>query len=118
MALDPEARRLRKLSPAVLADEVGALKQRTEAIKDEAIRRGLHRAEGQFWKITLSPPGQSNRTDKGRLLEVLGISEAEYVARFTSPAQTDWKMTCTARKALRTAEQPLVLPPARAQTTA
>jgi hypothetical protein len=83
MPLDPEVKRLRKLSPAALADEAGALKARTEAIKDEAIRRGLKKAEGQFWKLSLSPPGQSNRTDKSRLLAVLGISESEYETRFT-----------------------------------
>ena len=105
MPLDPEIKRLRKLSPAALADEAGALKAKTEAIKDEAIRRGLKRAEGQFWNLALTPPGQSNRTDKSRLLAVLGISEDEYAARFTSPTQTDWVMRCTARKVLRAAEQ-------------
>jgi hypothetical protein len=95
-----------------LADKGG--KGRHEAIKDEAIRRGLKKAEGQFWKLALTPPGQSNRTDKSRLLAVLGISESEYVTRFTSPTQTDWVMRCTARKVLRTAEQePVVLPPAK-----
>jgi hypothetical protein len=68
---------------------------------------------------TLSPPGQSNRTDRSRLLAVLGISEREYVARFTSVAYTDWVMRCTARKILRAAEQePVVLPPAKAQRAA
>src|ERR1700731_775112 len=37
-------------------------------------------------------PVQSNRTDKSRLLAVLGISESEYVARFTSVIHTDWVM--------------------------
>jgi hypothetical protein len=108
MPLDPEIKRLRKLSPAALADEAdeaGALKAKTEAIKDEAIRRGLKKAEGQFWKLALTPPGQSNRTDKSRLLAVLGISESEYVARFTSVVHTDWVMRCTARKVLRVADQ-------------
>ena len=105
MPLDPEIKRLRKLSPAALADEAGALKAKTEAIKDEAIRRGLKKAEGQFWKLALTPPGQSNRTDKIRLLAVLGISESEYVARFTSVVHTDWVMRCTARKVLRVADQ-------------
>jgi hypothetical protein len=110
MPLDAEAKRLRKLSPAALADEAGALKARNEAIKDEAIRRGLKKAEGQLWKIALTPPGQANRTDKSRLLAVLGISESEYISRFTSPTQTDWVMRCTARKVLRSAEQePVVL---------
>jgi hypothetical protein len=96
------------------ADEAGALTAKTEAIKDEAIRRGLKKAEGQFWKLALSPPGESNRTDKSRLLAVLGISESEYVARFTSVTHTDWVMRCTARKVPRAAEQePVVLPPSK-----
>jgi hypothetical protein len=38
---------------------------------------------------------------------------------FTSPTQTDWVMRCTPRKVLRTAEQePVVLPPAKAQRAA
>jgi hypothetical protein len=119
MPLDPEIKRLRKLSPAALADEAGALKAKTEAIKEEAIRRGLHKAEGQFWKLALTPPGQSNRTDKSRLLAVLGISESEYVTRFTSPTQTDWVMRCTAKKVLRVAEQePIVRPPTKAHRAA
>jgi hypothetical protein len=101
-------------SSQTVADEAGALKAKTEAIKDEAIRRGLKKAEGQFWKLALTPPGQSNRTDKSRLLAVLGISESQYVSRFTSPTQTDWVMRCTPRKVLRTAEQePVVRPPAK-----
>ena len=38
--LDAETKRLRALSPAQLADEAGAAKSQTEAIKAEAIRRG------------------------------------------------------------------------------
>jgi hypothetical protein len=34
---------------------------------------------------------------------VLGISESEYLTRFTTPAQTDWVMRCTPRKVLRAA---------------
>ena len=37
-----------------------------------------------------TPPGLSNRTDKARLLAVLGISEIEYIARYTSVIHTDW----------------------------
>jgi hypothetical protein len=119
MPLDAEEKRLRKLSPAALADEAGALKVKTEAIKDEAIRRGMKKAEGQFWKLALTPPGQSNRTDKSRLLAVLGISEIEYVARYTSVTYTDWVMRCTPRKVPRVAEQePIVLPPAKAKQAA
>jgi hypothetical protein len=98
-----------------LADEAGALKAKTEAIKDEAIRRGLKKAEGEFWKLALSPPGESNRTDKSRLLAVPGVSEIEYIARYTSPIHTDWVMKCTARKIPRAAEEPVVLPPPKAK---
>jgi hypothetical protein len=82
-------------------------------------RELIGKAEGEFWKLALTPPGQSNRTDKSRLLAVLGISESEYVTRFTSPTQTDWVMRCTARKVLRVPEQePVVLPPAKPQRAA
>jgi hypothetical protein len=114
MPLDPEVKRLRKLSPGALADEAGALKAKTEAIKEEAIRRGLTRAEGEQWKLSLSPPGESNRTDKTMLLKVLGITESEYIARFTSSVHVDWVMRCTARKVPRAAEEPVVLPPTKA----
>jgi len=82
MAGSAEVKRLRKLSVGALADEVGALKERTEAIKDEAIRRGLRKAEGALWKLALSPPGTSNRTDRALLLQVMGLTENEYLARF------------------------------------
>jgi hypothetical protein len=49
---------------------------------------------------------------------VLGISESEYVTRFTSPTQTDWVMPCTARKVLRAAEQETVVLPPKAQRAA
>jgi hypothetical protein len=114
MPLDPEAKRLRKLSPGLLADEAGALKARTEAIKDEAIRRGLRKADGELWKLSLSPPGESNRTDRARLLQVLGISEAQFISRFCSPTHTDWRITITARKVPRAAEEPAPAKPKRA----
>ena len=88
---------------------------KTGAIKDEAIRRGLHRAEGQFSKLSLSPPSESNRTDKAKLLQVLGITEVEYIAQFTNPTHIDWRMTCTALKVARAAEEP---PPAKTKRAA
>jgi len=39
--LDPEAKRLRNISPGELADAIGALE--VDALKGEAIRRELHR---------------------------------------------------------------------------
>jgi hypothetical protein len=98
--LDPEAKRLRKVSAGELADEIGALEARVEALKAEAIRRDLRRAEGDAYRIVLTPPGTSQRTDKPLLLKVLGITAAEYTARFCNPVHTGWRMTCTAlRKA-------------------
>jgi hypothetical protein len=66
----------------------------------------------------LSPPGESNRTDRARLLQVMGISESEFVARFCSLVHTDWVMRCTARKVLRVAEQDPVVLPAKAKRAA
>ena len=68
-----------------LADEVGTLEARIDALKAEAIRREIRRAEGEDFRITLTPPGTSQRTDKPLLLQVMGITEAEYTARFCHP---------------------------------
>jgi hypothetical protein len=46
--LDPEAKRLRNVSPGELADAIGALEARVEVLKAEAIRRELRRAEGEI----------------------------------------------------------------------
>ena len=53
--LEPEAKRLRKLSPGELANEIGALEARHDVLKAEAIRRELRRAEGESqsgWRLT------------------------------------------------------------------
>ena len=101
--LDPATKYLRKLSPGALADEAFAFHARIEAIKKEAVRRGLKTAEGDAGRIALSPPGQQNRTDRALLLQVLGIAEAEFIARFTRPVRTDWRLTITAARARRAA---------------
>jgi hypothetical protein len=97
-ALSPEEQRLRKLGPGQLADEIGELQARVEALKAEAIRRELRRAEGQAYRIVLSPPGTSQRTDKARLLEVLGISAEQFATRFCYAVHTGWRLTCTAHR--------------------
>jgi hypothetical protein len=101
--LDPEIKRLRGLLPGELADEAFALKTRLEAIKNEAIRRRLRTAEGQAGRITLTPPGSQDRTERNLLLAVLGINEGEFVARFTRPTKTDWRLTVNPRRELRKA---------------
>ena len=100
---DPEAKRLRNISPGDLADAIGALQARVEMLKAEAIRRELHRVEGEAYRIVLTPPGTQQRTDKPLLLRVLGITEAEYTARFCHPVHTGWRLTCTALRKLATA---------------
>ena len=101
--LDSETNRLRRLSPGALADEALALKTRIDAIRDEAIRRGLKTAEGDVGRITLSPPGSQNRTERELLLKVLDITEAEFVARFTRAVRTDWRLTINPRRQFRQA---------------
>ena len=101
--LDPEAKRLRRLSPGALADEALALKKRIDAIKDEAVRRRLKTAEGEAGRITLSPPGSQDRTERELLLKALDITEAEFIARFTRTAQTDWRLTIKPRRQFRQA---------------
>jgi hypothetical protein len=95
--------RLAALSPAGLADEAGRLHDELDLVKEEAIRRGLRNAEGGAWRIALSPPGEGSRTDKPLLLRVLGITAAEFAARFCRPTRTDWRLTVTRRKPTREA---------------
>jgi hypothetical protein len=96
--LDSPVKRLRGLSPGELADEIGVLEARIGELKAEAVRRCLHRAEGQVFRIVLTPPGTQQRTDKPKLLQVLGLTAAEFAARFCHPVQTGWRLTCTPRR--------------------
>jgi hypothetical protein len=56
-------------------------------------RRRLKTAEGEAGRITLSPPGSQDRTERELLLNVLEITDAEFIARFTRTVQTDWRLT-------------------------
>ena len=49
-------------------------------LKAEAIRRELRRAEGEAYRIVLTPPGTQQRIDKPLLLKVLGITAAGWRA--------------------------------------
>jgi Ser/Thr protein kinase RdoA (MazF antagonist) len=83
-----------------------------EGIDHPGILRVLHFEESELGPALVF---EHSRREKA----VLGISESEYVARFTTAVHTDWVMRCTARKIPRTAEQePVVLPPAKAQRAA
>jgi hypothetical protein len=101
--LSPEERALRTLSPALIADEALELKERLDTLKGELIRRQVHRVEGILGKVALSPPGEQDRTDRNLLLGTLGITEAEFVSRFTHKVRTDWRMTVTRKKTFRQA---------------
>jgi hypothetical protein len=103
--LSPEEKRRRKLTGGQMADEIGALQAQIDALKAEAIRRKLVRAEGAAFRIVLTPPGTQQRVDKPLLLRALGITEAQYTARFCHPVQTGWRLTCTPRR------KPAVLEP-------
>jgi hypothetical protein len=94
-ALDPEVKRLRRLSVQDLADEAGQLKAALGRIKDEAIRRDLRRAEGLLFRLVLTPPGRQSRLDRARL-------EADYpalVPDYLFAIDTDWVMRVNARRA-------------------
>ena len=58
-------------------------------------RRDLHRTEGTLFRITLTPPGTQQRTDKPLLLRALGISADEFATRFCRTVNTSWRLTCT-----------------------
>lgn len=101
--LDAETKRLHGLSSAEIADEVGAVKAqisdrevKLDALKAEAVRRGLHEVEGELFRITLSPPGTQLRVDSKLLRQVMGDS---FVDHFSRVASTDWVMRCFGRKA-------------------
>jgi hypothetical protein len=100
--LDAETKRLHALSPADLADEVGRVKAqisdreaKLDALKAEAVRRGLSEAEGELFRVSLSPPGTSLRIDSKLLRRVTGDS---FVDHFSRAADTDWVMRCFGRK--------------------
>ena len=66
-------------------------------------RRDLHRTEGTLFRITLTPPGTQQRTDKPLLLRALGISADEFATRFCCTVHTSWRLTCTPLRELAAA---------------
>jgi hypothetical protein len=99
--LDPETKRLRRLSPGELADEVGGLKAQIADLelallhrKVEAIRRGIEAADGQLFHLTLTPPTQQLRIDGATIRRVMGDQFADH---FSRACETDWVMRCFAR---------------------
>jgi len=101
--LAPEIKRLRKLTPAALADEVGQLKaqiaaldEQLEGLKAEGVRRGLPEIDGTLFRLTFSPPGSRFSIDGGLLRSVMGDP---FVNHFSKPIETGWVMRWVARKA-------------------
>ena len=101
--LDPDVKKLRALSAGEIADQVGAIKAQIadretqlNEYKAEAVRRGLLEADGQLFRITLSPPGEQLRIDSKLLRVVMGDP---FVDHFSKTSATDWVLRCFARKA-------------------
>jgi hypothetical protein len=101
--LDPEIKRLRRLSAGDIADEVGTVKAqiadleaRLDCYKAEGIRRELAEAEGKLFRLTFTQPGTRQLIDGVLLRRVMGDP---FVDHFTRTAPTDWIMRCSARKA-------------------
>ena len=99
--LDAATKRLRGLSPGQLADEVGAAKaaiadanEVIEALKGEAVRRGITEANGTLFRITLSPPSEQQRIDSKLLEAEMG---RDFIDRFSKTINIDWQMRCSAR---------------------
>ena len=67
-ALSLEGRRLRKLTDGELADEVGTFEARIDALKAEAIRREIRRAEARL--------GQPDGISRSRMAEMLEVDKA------------------------------------------
>ncbi len=101
--LDPELKRLHKLSPGELADAVGgvkaaiaALDEQLDGYKAEAVRRDLREADGTLFRLALSPPTTQARLNSYMLRQVFGDA---FVDHFSRPVEIDWVMRCSARKA-------------------
>ena len=103
VTMTPDEKRLRKLSPGELADEVGAVKAqisdleaRLDGYKAEGVRRGLSEADGMLFRLAFSPPTAQLRIDGNLLRAVFGDPFADH---FSRPIMIDWVMRCSARKA-------------------
>lgn len=93
LALDAETRRLRKLWPDALAYEAGHIKAELAAVQDEidrlkaeAVRRELLQAEGELFRLVLTPPGTTSRLDREKLEQAFGTG---FVAAFSRPVSHD-----------------------------
>ena len=59
------------------------------------MRRELRRAEGNLFRLSLTPPGRQTRLDRARLEADHG---AEFLAPYLYETDTDWVMRCSARR--------------------
>jgi hypothetical protein len=101
--LDPEVKRLHRLSAGELSDEVGTIKAeiadceaKLEALKAEAVRRQLTEADGRLFRVTLSAPTTGSRIDTSLLRKVMGDA---FVDHFSKLTEIGWSLRCFARKA-------------------
>jgi len=80
----------------------GKLEARIDALMAEAIRRRAA-PKAPLFRITLTPPGRQQRTDKPLLLRALEISADEFATRFCRTVHTSWRLTCTPLRKLAAA---------------
>jgi hypothetical protein len=86
---------LRDYSPGQLADQAGVLKAQIEAIKQEMIAREVTRAEGNLFRLALTPPGRQNRFDRDAFEREYGV---DFLSRFCNEIDTGWVMRVNVRK--------------------
>jgi hypothetical protein len=96
--LTDEKRRLRAMTPAQLADEVGLVKAQVstaregeEAIKAEMVRRSLKEAAGDLFRLALTEPSAGERLDTKALRAAKGD---KFLKPFMVPSERDWVMNC------------------------
>jgi len=106
--LDAAEKRLRGMSLAQLADEVGTLKAAIAAadeqlglVKAEGVRRELTEFDSEIFHCTLSPPADSRRLDGGMLKAVFGEAFVEHFSK--TAVGENWRLNCYARPARKAA---------------
>jgi hypothetical protein len=89
--LDPETRRLRALTTPQLADEYGRGSAQLDRLKAEAVRREVKRAEGLEYRLSLTPPGESERFDRPAFEKLHGRT---LLLPFLRQVAHGWSLRC------------------------
>jgi len=100
--LDAETKRLRGMTPGQIADEAGSIKaqiadrnERLDALKAEAVRQKITEANGDLFRITLSPPGEQLRLDTAMIRAAFN---PEFIdTHLSKSTETGWVLRVAAR---------------------